>query len=75
MADPTGALGLSDIAAMTGMDVKPAVASRPALDVLLGALPLGGAGDPVSLDGPTNPEPTGPSSGSVADRVPVGAGG
>jgi type IV pilus assembly protein PilB len=58
LADPTAALGLNDIAAVTGMDVKPAVASRPALDALLGALPLGAAGDPVLLDGATKPEPT-----------------
>ena len=50
MADPADALGVNDIAVMTKMDVKPAVASRPALDALLEALPLtedfedGGAG-------------------------------
>ena len=40
MADPADALGVNDIAVMTKMDVKPAVASRPALDALLAALPL-----------------------------------
>ena len=40
MADPADALGVNDIAVMTKMDVKPAVASRPALDALLEALPL-----------------------------------
>jgi Type II secretion system (T2SS), protein E, N-terminal domain len=40
MADPADALGLNDIAAMTKLDVRPAVASRPALDELLEALPL-----------------------------------
>jgi Type II secretion system (T2SS), protein E, N-terminal domain len=40
MADPADALGVSDIAAMTKMEVKPAVASRPALEALLEALPL-----------------------------------
>jgi hypothetical protein len=50
MADPADALGVNDIAVMTKMDVRPAVASRPALDALLEALPLtedfedGGAG-------------------------------
>jgi type II secretion system (T2SS) protein E len=57
MADPTAALGLNDIADTTGMDVKPAVASRPALDALLGALPLGEAGEPVFLEEPAQPEP------------------
>jgi predicted nucleic acid-binding Zn-ribbon protein len=40
MADPADALGVNDIAVMTKMDVKPAVASRPALDALLESLPL-----------------------------------
>jgi Type II secretion system (T2SS), protein E, N-terminal domain len=40
MADPADALGVNDIAVMTKMDVKPAVASRPALDALLDRLPL-----------------------------------
>jgi hypothetical protein len=40
MADPADALGLNDIAAMTKLDVRPAVASRPALNELLEALPL-----------------------------------
>jgi predicted nucleic acid-binding Zn-ribbon protein len=40
MADPADALGLNDIAAMTKLDVRPAVASGPALDELLAALPL-----------------------------------
>jgi hypothetical protein len=40
MADPADALGVNDIAVMTKMDVKPAVASRPALEALLEALPL-----------------------------------
>ncbi len=43
MADPADALALSEIAALTGRAVRPAVASRPALDALLEALPLGGA--------------------------------
>jgi hypothetical protein len=40
MADPADALGVNDIAVMTKLDVRPAVASRPALDALLEALPL-----------------------------------
>src|SRR5918994_3317367 len=40
MADPADSLGVSDIAVMTKMDVKPAVAARPALDDLLERLPL-----------------------------------
>ena len=40
MADPADALGVNDIAVMTKMEVKPAVASRPALDALLESLPL-----------------------------------
>jgi Type II secretion system (T2SS), protein E, N-terminal domain len=40
MADPADALGVNDIAAMTKLDVRPAVASGPALGELLAALPL-----------------------------------
>ena len=58
MADPADALGVNDIAVMTKMDVKPAVASRPALDALLEALPLtedfddGDAGSQVAEEDP-----------------------
>jgi hypothetical protein len=58
MADPADALGVNDIAVMTKMDVKPAVASRPALDALLEALPLiedfddGDAGSEVAAEDP-----------------------
>ena len=58
MADPADALGVNDIAVMTKMDVKPAVASRPALDALLEALPLtedfedGGAGSGDEAEDP-----------------------
>ena len=58
MADPADALGVNDIAVMTKMDVKPAVASRPALDALLEALPLiedldgGDAGSQVAAEDP-----------------------
>ena len=40
MADPADALGVNDIAVMTKLEVRPAVAARPALDALLEALPL-----------------------------------
>jgi hypothetical protein len=57
IADPAAALGVGDIAVTTGMDVKPAVASRPALNALLDALPLGEAVDPVLLQEAAVPEP------------------
>ena len=40
MADPADAVGVNDIAVVTELPVRPAVASRPALDALLEALPL-----------------------------------
>ena len=40
MADPADALGVNDIAVMTKLQVRPAVAGRPALEALLEALPL-----------------------------------
>jgi hypothetical protein len=40
MADPADALGVNDIAVMTKLEVRPAVASRPTLEALLEALPL-----------------------------------
>jgi Type II secretion system (T2SS), protein E, N-terminal domain len=40
MADPADALGLNDIALMTKLEVRPAVAGGPALDALLEKLPL-----------------------------------
>jgi hypothetical protein len=42
MADPADAVGVNDIAVVTQQQVRPAVASRPALDALLEALPLEG---------------------------------
>ena len=44
MADPADALGLNDIALMTKLEVRPAVAARPALEALLEALPLESGG-------------------------------
>jgi hypothetical protein len=70
MADPADALGLNDIAAMTGLAVRPAVASRPALDALLEALPLDEPAEapPLAkpaeappLDEPARVEPAGPA--------------
>ena len=40
MADPADSLGVNDIAVMTKLEVRPAVAARPALGELLEALPL-----------------------------------
>ena len=40
MGDPADAVGVNDIAVMTARRVRAAVASRPALEVLLKALPL-----------------------------------
>jgi len=40
MGDPADSVGVTDIAAMTARTVQPAVASRPALQALLRALPL-----------------------------------
>jgi Type II secretion system (T2SS), protein E, N-terminal domain len=42
MAAPADALGVTDIAAMTKLEVRPAVAARPALEALLEGLPLDG---------------------------------
>jgi hypothetical protein len=39
MADPADAPGIDEIAALRGHEVRPAVASRPALDALLESLP------------------------------------
>jgi Type II secretion system (T2SS), protein E, N-terminal domain len=58
MADPADALGVNDIAAMTRLEVRPAVAAPPALEALLEALPLeadglqngGSAGDEPDVD-------------------------
>jgi Type II secretion system (T2SS), protein E, N-terminal domain len=44
MADPADALGVNDIAAMTKLEVRPAVAGRPGLEELLEALPLDSGG-------------------------------
>jgi hypothetical protein len=69
MADPADALGVNDIAVMTKMDVKPAVASRPALEALLESLPLteASAGEdrrPEAAE-PTPAEPESSASSAV----------
>jgi len=70
MADPADALGVNDIAVMTKMDVKPAVASRPALDALLERLPLDDLvnGD---ADAPLAPAPA-PASSAVFWQADAG---
>jgi MshEN domain len=87
MADPADALGVNDIAVMTKMDVKPAVASRPALDALLEALPLtedfedGGAGSGDEAEDPARgyeaaeEPPASPSSAVFWQADGSGAGG
>ena len=61
MADPADALGVNDIAVMTKLKVRPAVAGRPALEELLEALPLdtGGWEEVAEPEGETGeaPEP------------------
>lgn len=59
MADPADALGLNDIALMTKLEVRPAVAGRPALEALLEALPLDSGRldetEPVAAPEPAEP--------------------
>jgi Type II secretion system (T2SS), protein E, N-terminal domain len=52
MADPADALGVNDIAVMTKLEVRPAVASRPALDALLKGLPLDELGHERTVEAP-----------------------
>jgi predicted nucleic acid-binding Zn-ribbon protein len=82
MADPADALGLNDIAAMTKLDVRPAVASRPALDELLEALPLdeegwerGGRGEVEAAERGADAEAAGrepEGEAAAAEREPQG---
>jgi predicted nucleic acid-binding Zn-ribbon protein len=69
MADPADALAVNDIAVMTKMDVKPAVASQPALEALLESLPLNESSEPASAApaaaGP-EPEPEAEATASSA---------
>jgi hypothetical protein len=73
MADPADALGLSEIAALTGRAVRPAVASRPALDALLEALPLGGAAVEPAGDPEATRAPAAASGGESPLRAELGA--
>ena len=74
MGDPADAVGVNDIAAMTARTVRPAVASRPALDALLRALPLdeSQAPPPVVVQDPLPraPEsPPAPAEAGAADTT------
>ena len=73
MADPADALGLSEIAALTGRAVRPAVASRPALDALLEALPLGGAAVEPAGDPEATRAPAAAAGGESPLRAELGA--
>ena len=73
MADPADALALSEIAALTGRTVRPAVASRPALDALLEALPLGEAAVEPDGDSEATGAPAAASGGQSPLRAELGA--
>ena len=62
MGDPADAVGVKDIAAMTARSVRPAVASRPALDALLRALPLDESQTPPPVVKQEEPLPRAPES-------------
>ena len=80
MADPADALGVNDIAVMTKLEVRPAVASRPALEALLAALPLDekgwqAEGEAVAVDvapaGPVaEPDEAPPAEEAPAEEPP-----
>ena len=61
MADPADVVGVNDMAVVIQLQVRPAVASRPALDALLEALPLelqdGTAEEPAALEPPAPKSP------------------
>jgi type II secretion system (T2SS) protein E len=84
MADPADALGVNDIAVMTKLEVRPAVAARPALEALLEALPLDELGwevdgEPAPVSQEEQPEPEAPASSAVfwqdggGDELPAAA--
>ncbi|HVD57953.1 MAG TPA: hypothetical protein VNC17_14010 [Thermoleophilaceae bacterium] len=77
MADPAEAPGLDEIAALSGYEVRLAVASRPALDALLEALPLDqpAAAGPVERPGPADAgePPAAESEGDSPLRSELGA--
>ena len=64
MGDPADSVGVKEIAAMTARTVRPAIASRPALEALLRALPL--AESPVVKD----PAPPPVAVEDVGPRAP-----
>jgi hypothetical protein len=68
MADPADALGVNDIAVMTKLKVRPAVAARPALEALLEALPLDGGWEEERADN-TADEPEGGGGPEAAAEV------
>jgi hypothetical protein len=63
MADPADALGVNDIAVMTKLEVRPAVASQPTLQALLEALPL----DEFGWDSESEPVPVAEVAGTDAE--------
>jgi hypothetical protein len=76
VADPTDALGVNDIAIVTQLRVRPAVASRPALDALLEALPLEGLPAPTghppevhddAAEEPADLAPSAPKPGEASE--------
>jgi hypothetical protein len=71
MADPADALGVNDIAVMTKLKVRPAVAARPALEALLQALPLdGGSREDGEAEPGDGPEAEGPAGIGTATEPP-----
>ena len=66
MADPADALGVNDIAVMTKLQVRPAVAGRPALEALLEALPLDAGRWEEEPEGETGEAPE-PAEGDEED--------
>jgi hypothetical protein len=77
MADPADAPGIDEIAALSGHEVRPAVASRPALDALLESLPLdqSAAAGRVEKPGPADAgePPAAESEGDSPLRAELGA--
>ena len=77
MADPADAPGVDEIAALSGHEVRPAVASRPALDALLESLPLDrpAAAGRVAQPGPADAgePPAAEAEGDSPLRAELGA--
>jgi hypothetical protein len=73
MADPADALGVNDIAVMTKLKVRPAVAGRPALEELLEALPLDTGGWEEAPD-EAGAEPEGEADAEPGESVEGGDG-